>query len=129
MECGLETLDLLKPHRLGRPRDGVVVPVEKLADRINSALDVHVLHGSHDVKLEVGPVVRVESRLLTFAHLFLILCVHEIRLHEAHQLRVSSLRDEAAETIDDEDATRVDTGQFGKREVERRSAPTRIVQA
>ena len=39
------------------------------------------------------------------------------------------MRDEAADTIDDDDAAAVDTGQFGERKVERRSATARLVQA
>ena len=66
---------------------------------------------------------------LTFAHLVLISCVHEIRIHEAHEQRESGLRNETAETIRDEDATRVDTRQFSEREVKRRSATAWLVQA
>ena len=90
--------------------DSVVVPVKVVADRVDCAPDVHFRHGSHhDTKLEVAPVTYLESTLLTFAHLILISCVHEIRINEAHEQRESGLQNETAETVRDEDATRVDT--------------------
>ena len=125
---GFKMLELRELHRLGGLPDGVVVPVKVFADRVDRALDVHVRHGGHhDAKLDVT-VTRLESTLLTFAHLVLISCVHEICFHKTHQQRESGLRDKAAETIDDNDATRVDTGQFGEGEMERRSAKTRLGQ-
>ena len=65
--------------------------------------------------------------LLMFAHLVLISCVHEIRIYEAHKQRESGLRNETAETIRDNHATRVDTKQFSEREVKLLSAPARLV--
>ena len=67
--------------------------------------------------------------MLTFTHFALIACINEIRFQEAHQQGKSGMWDETAETIDDVDATRVDTGQINEREVKRRSATTRLVQA
>ena len=108
----------------------VVVPVEVIADRVNRAHDVHLRHGGHhDTKLEVAPVTCLESTLLTFGHLVLISCVHEIRIHEAHEQRESGLRNETADTVCNEDPTRVDTGQFSESEVARCSATARLVQA
>ena len=126
----LDVLEFRKSQRLSRSSDSVVVPVEVVADRVNRALDVHVRHGGHDnAKLEVVLVTCLESTLLSFAHLVLIACINEIRVHEAHKQHESGLWDEAAETIDDENATRVDAGQFSRHEVEWRSAMARLVKA
>ena len=119
MDHGLEVLELRKAQRFCGGSDSVVVPVEVVADRVNCAPDVHLRHGSHhDAKLEVAPVTCLESALLTFAHLVLISCVHEICIQEAHEQREPGLRNETAETVRDEDATRVDIRQFSEREVE-----------
>ena len=84
--------------------------VEVIADSVNRAPDVHLRHGGHhDGKFEVAPVTCLESTLLTFAHLVLISCVHEIRIHEANEQRECGLRNETAETVREEDATRVDS--------------------
>ena len=107
---GSEVLELRKAQRFRGGSDSVVVPVEVVADRVNCAHDVHLRHVSHhEAKLEVAPVTCLKSALLTFAHLVLISCVHEIRVHEAHHQRESGLRNETAKTVRDEDATRVDT--------------------
>ena len=120
MKCGFEMLELREVHRFRGGSDAVVVSVEVVADRVNCALDVHLRHGGHhDAKFEVAPVACFESMFLTFALLVLISCVHEIRIHEAHEQRESGLRNETAETIRDEDTTRVDTRQFSEREVKR----------
>ena len=128
MDRGLEVLELRKAQRFRGNSDAVVVPVEVVADPINCAPDVHLRHGSHhDARLEVAPVACLESALLTFAHLVLISCVHEIRIHVAHEQRESGLRNETAEAVRDEDATRVDTRQFSEREVEWCSATVRFI--
>ena len=128
MNWKLEHLELRNAQRFRSGSDAIIVPIEVDADRVDREPYVHLRHGgNYDAKLEVAPVTCLESTLLTFAHLVLISCVHEIRIHEAHQQRDSGLRDETAETVRDEDATRVDTGQFSGREVERRSAPARLV--
>ena len=130
MNRGFEMFELRKAQRLRGGSDAVVVPVEVVADRVNCAPDVHLRYGSHhDAKLEVAPVTCLESALLTFAHLVLISCVHEICIHEAHDQRESGLRNETAETVRYEDATRVNTKQFSESEVERRSATTWLVLA
>ena len=123
-------LKLGESQRLSGDSDAVVVPVEVVADCVNRAPDVHFRHGGHhDAKLEIAPVTWIESTLLTFAHLVLISCVHEIRIHEAHEQRESGMRNETAETVRDDDAMRVDTRQFRERELKRRSATARLVQA
>ena len=130
VKCEVEILELRKAQRPRGGSDAIIVPVEVVADRVDRALDVHVRHGIHDdAKLEFALVICLESTLLTFAYLVLIACVYEFCIHEAYQQRKSGLRDKAAETIVDEDATRVDTGQFSEREVKRRSAMARLVQA
>ena len=130
MNLGVEMLKFGEAQRLSGSSDSVVIPVGVDADRVDRAPDVHVRHGSHeDTKLEVVQVALVESSLLTFARLVLIVCFDKIRFHEEHQQRESGLRDEATETIDGKDAARVDTVQFGESEMERHSATTRLVQA
>ena len=85
MDCGFEVLVLGTAQLFCGDSDSTVGPVDTVADRVDRALDVHVCHGCHhDGKLKVVPVIRVESTLLTFAHLVLIFCVNEIHLHEAH---------------------------------------------
>ena len=130
MNRELEVLELRKVQRFRGGSDSVVVPVEVVADLVNCAPDVHLRHGGHhDAKFEVAPVTCLESMLLTFAHLVLISCGYEMRIHEVHEQRESGLRNKTAETVRDEDATRVDTRQFSKREVERPSAMAWLVQA
>ena len=129
MNRGLEVLKLRKAQRQRR-RDTVVVPVEVVADRVHCAHDVHLRHGGHhDAKFEVAPVTCLESMLPTFAHLVLISCLHEIRIYEAHEQREYGLKNETAETVRDEDATRVDTRQLSEREVEQLSATAWLDQA
>ena len=130
MNRGLKVLELRKVQRFRGGSDSVVVPVEVVADRVNCALDFHLSHGGHhDVKFEVAPVTCFESMLLTFAHLVLILCGYEICIHETHEQPESGLRNDTAETVCDEDATRVDTRKFSEREVERPSATAWLNQA
>ena len=86
MDCGFEMLELREVHLFRGGSDAVVVPVEVVADRIKCAPDVHLRHGGHhDAKFEVALVTCLESMFLTFTHLVLISCVHEIRIHEAHK--------------------------------------------
>ena len=86
MNCGFEMLELQKVHRFRGGSEAVVVAVEVVADRFNCALDVHLCHGGHhEAKFEVALVTCFESMFLTFAHLVLISCVHEICIHEAHE--------------------------------------------
>ena len=68
--------------------------------------EVHRFRGGSDAV--VVPVEVVADRVN--CALVLISCVHESRIHKAYEQRESSLRNETAETIRDEDATRVDTG-------------------
>ena len=126
----LDVLEFGKAQRFRSGSDSVVVPVEVVADRVNCAPDVHLSHGGHhDAKLEIASVTCLESTLLTIAHLVLISCVHEIRIDEAQKQRESGLWNETAETVCDENATRVNTRQLSEREVKRRSAPARFVQS
>ena len=90
MNREFEMFELREVQRLGGGSDAIIVPVEILADLVNRARDVHLCHGSHrDAKLQIAPVNCLESTLLTFAHLVLISCVHEIRIYEAHEQRES----------------------------------------
>ena len=83
---GFEMLELREAQRLSGGRDAIIVPIKVVADRVDRAPDVHLRHGGNpDAKLEVAPVTCLESTLLTFAHLVLIICVNDIRIHEAHQ--------------------------------------------
>ena len=122
-------LEFREAQRLSGGSDAIIVPVKIVEDRVDRAPNVHLRHGCHhDAKLEVAPVSCFEWTLLTFAHLVLLSCINEIPIYETHQQRESGLRVEAAETVRDVDATRVDTGQFSEREVERCSAPARLGQ-
>ena len=122
-------LELGEAQRFRGGSDAIIVPVEVIADRVNRAPNLHVRHGGHHyANLEVVSVTCLESTLLTFAHLVMIPCIHEMFFHEVYQQRESGLRDKAAETVHDEDAMRVDTGQFSEREVERRGASVDKVQ-
>ena len=122
-------LELRKVQWLCGKSDAIIVSVVVVADRVDRAPDVHLLYGGHhDAKIEVAPVTCLELTLLTFAHLVLISYVYKIRIHVAHQQREFGLRDETAKIVIDEDATQDDTEQLSEREVERLSAPARLVQ-
>ena len=50
--------------------DAVVIPVKILANRVDSAFNVHTCHSSHnDAKLEVAAIAFVKPTLLALAYL------------------------------------------------------------
>ena len=78
-DCWLKVLKLRKAQRLGGSGDAIVVLVQLLADCVDRARDVEARHSSLvDTILPVAAIDLVETSLLPFASLVLVVRVNEV---------------------------------------------------